>query len=241
MLSGRDLFVRITSSACSYGCDGTPEVMFVRGYPHMWWKCCPTSWWISTVVGATSCVPASASVAAGAAAGAGVAATVGAAAGAGATAATAAGAGAPAVDSTSATVKPSALYVPPFTGILLPPTSAELACICSAAAPTNAAFPVCKPSIILVTSAPSVLVSPSSSLSNRASKIPPCAASKLVTSVWKVCRLAITAAVAAASCALTAASARCPITLVCSMTITPELYYASSTDYFDRRLCSPHY
>ena len=64
---------------------------------------------------------------------------------------------------------------------------------------TNAAFPVCKPSIILVTSAPSVLVSPSNSLSNRASKMPPCAASKLVTSVWKVCRSAITAAVAAAS------------------------------------------
>ena len=46
--------------------------------------------------------------------------------------------------------------MPPITGILLPPTSAELACICSAAAPTNAAFPVCKPSIIAVTSAPSV-------------------------------------------------------------------------------------
>src|SRR3954463_12140896 len=114
MLSGGYSFVRITSSACSHGCDGTPEGMFVRGYPHMWWKCCPPSWWISTVVGATSCVPVStaASVAAGAAAGAGVAATIGAAAGAGATAATTAGAGAPAVDSTSATVKPSALYVP---------------------------------------------------------------------------------------------------------------------------------
>src|SRR3954469_2499282 len=110
MLPAGTQFVRITSRVHSHGCDGTPKVMLVRGYPHMWWKCCPASWWISTVVGATSCVPAStAASVAGAAAGAGVAATVGAAAGAGATAATAAGAGAPAVDSTSATVKPSAL------------------------------------------------------------------------------------------------------------------------------------
>lgn len=87
---------RTTSSVHSHGFDGTPEVMLVRGYPHMWWNWCATSviseWWISTAVGARSCVPASAaaSVAVGAAA-----------------AATAAGA--PAVDSTSATVKPSAL------------------------------------------------------------------------------------------------------------------------------------
>src|SRR6266481_8172731 len=73
-------------------CDGTPEVMLVRGYPHIWWNCCAMSaigeWWMSKA--ATSCVLASAA----ATVIAGAAGAAAAAAGAAAVAAGAAGAAA---------------------------------------------------------------------------------------------------------------------------------------------------
>src|SRR3954468_8464750 len=83
------------------------------------------------------------------------------------------GGGLAAVDSASATVRASPLYVPPPSGMLLPPTSAALACSCSAAAVTLSRLPLCRPSTAMLIAAPTVLLSASSSLSNRAPKMPP--------------------------------------------------------------------
>ena len=96
---------------------------------------------------------------------------------------------------------------------------------------TRAALPVWRPLTIAATSAPSVLVLPSSSLSNLASKIPPCGASKLVTVLWKVCSSETSALMAWWLPDPTSCSACCPSEFDWAMKLAQKLVWSALSWY----------